>query len=94
MTETARTGARRGGAKGKGLTVERIYTTAGTHPYDCLLYTSGSGKTSSTTSSARIGPPAAIRPTTGTYDASGRASPLPVGSTGSSMTLAWLSPAR
>ena len=31
-------------------------------PTICL----GSGKTSSTTSSARIGPPAAIRPTTGT----------------------------
>ena len=31
----------------------------------------GSGKTSSTDSSARIGPPAAIRPTSGTYDAAG-----------------------
>ncbi|MFZ2514754.1 MAG: vitamin B12-dependent ribonucleotide reductase [Candidatus Lutibacillus vidarii] len=40
MTETARTGARRGGAKGKGLTVERIYTTAGTHPYDEVTWES------------------------------------------------------
>ena len=40
MTETARTGARRGGAKGKGLTVERIYTTAGTHPYDDVTWES------------------------------------------------------
>ncbi len=31
----------------------------------------GRGKTSSTDSSARIGPPAAIRPTNGTYDAAG-----------------------
>ncbi len=34
MTETARTGARRGGGKAKGLPMGRIYTTAGVHPYD------------------------------------------------------------
>ncbi len=32
----------------------------------------GSGKTSSTVCSARIGPPAAIRPTSGTYEVEGR----------------------
>ena len=32
MTETARSAARR--AKGKGITIERIYTTPGVHPYD------------------------------------------------------------
>ena len=45
-------------------------------PTSCL----GSGKTSSILSSARIGPPAAIRPTTGTYVAVGIASPTPVSS--------------
>ncbi len=40
----------------------------------------GSGKTSSIRSSARIGPPAAIRPTIGTYVAAGTASPSPVAS--------------
>ena len=44
----------------------------------------GSGKISSTRSSARIGPPAAILPTTGTYVAAGIASPDPVSSTAAS----------
>ena len=33
MTETARAGAART-AKAKGLSIERIYTTPGVHPYD------------------------------------------------------------
>ena len=40
----------------------------------------GSAKTSSTRSSARIGPPAAIRPSTGTCTGAGYASPIPVSS--------------
>ncbi|MCV2394643.1 vitamin B12-dependent ribonucleotide reductase [Actinotalea sp. M2MS4P-6] len=33
MTETS-AGARRSGRKGQGLTIERVFTTPGTHPYD------------------------------------------------------------
>ena len=47
----------------------------------------GRGKTSSTDSSARMGPPAAIRPTSGTYDAAG----LPVVSVGCTEA-AWSEP--
>ncbi|HYN28481.1 MAG TPA: vitamin B12-dependent ribonucleotide reductase [Dermatophilaceae bacterium] len=38
MTETAgaRTGSRKG--KGRGVTIERIYTTAGVHPYDAVTW--------------------------------------------------------
>ena len=36
MTETAgaRAGARKGAKNGKGVLIERIYTTPGVHPYD------------------------------------------------------------
>jgi hypothetical protein len=36
MTQTAgaRAGARKNGAKGNGVKIERIYTTPGVHPYD------------------------------------------------------------
>ena len=39
MTETVNTGAtpKTGRtAKGKGLTMERVFSTAGTHPYDAI----------------------------------------------------------
>ena len=36
MTETVST--RKGAAKGKGLTLERVFSTAGTHPYDAITW--------------------------------------------------------
>ena len=39
MTETVSTGASKAkGAKGKGLTMERVFSTAGTHPYDAITW--------------------------------------------------------
>ena len=37
MTETARAGSRRS-AKRPGLTIERVFTTEGVHPYDQVTW--------------------------------------------------------
>ncbi len=38
MTETVSTGAGAVGNKGKGLTLERVFSTEGTHPYDAITW--------------------------------------------------------
>ena len=38
MTETVSTGASKAKGKGKGLTLERVFSTAGTHPYDAITW--------------------------------------------------------
>ena len=38
MTETTVAGAARKGSKGKGLKLERVFSTAGTHPYDAITW--------------------------------------------------------
>ena len=37
MTETASARSKRA-AKGKGLTLERVFSTEGTHPYDAITW--------------------------------------------------------
>ena len=38
MTETVSTGASKAKGKGKGLTMERVFSTPGTHPYDAITW--------------------------------------------------------
>ena len=39
MTETVSGSATKQG-RSKGMKIERVFSTEGVHPYDCLLYTS------------------------------------------------------